>query len=79
MLDVTPADVGDELDTENSARPKRINFHTRCRSSRRNAFLDKKSLSKLMLVSGGNFFATDVYFYTGEYSTCHVYTIRKLQ
>ena len=50
MLDVTPTDVGDELDAINPARLKWINFHnsiktffgqTRDRSSRCNALLDK--------------------------------------
>ena len=52
MLDANPADLGDKLDAVNAARLRWINFHTsmktifgqtRDRSSRRNAFLDKKS------------------------------------
>ena len=58
MLDVTPADVRDELDAVNAACLKWINFHTSMKTffgQTRGRFLDKKSSATRQCALGSAF------------------------
>ena len=58
MLDVTPADVRDELDAVNAACLKWINFHTSMKTffgQTRGRFLDKKSSATRQCALGSTF------------------------